>query len=74
MAAILDEVAQGENSENGRITPTRRSLSRTRQGLLLFFWGGELDLNRCNSGCARLSGEVGPPLGVAVEEVAILVV
>ena len=27
-----------------------------------------------SSGCARLGGEVGPPLGVVVEEVAVLVV
>ena len=36
-------------------------------------WGG-LDLDSRNSGCARLGGEVGPPLGVVVEEVAVLVV
>ena len=33
-----------------------------------------LDLDSRNSGCARLGGEVGPPLGVVVEEVAVLVV
>ena len=36
-------------------------------------WGG-LDLNSSNRGCARLGGEVDPPLGVVVEEVAVLVV
>ena len=36
-------------------------------------WGG-LDLDSRNSGCARLGGEVGLPLGVVVEEVAVLVV
>ena len=36
-------------------------------------WGG-LDLDSRSSGCARLGGEVGPPLGVVVEEVAVLVV
>ena len=35
---------------------------------------GGLDLDGRNSGCARLGGEVGPPLGVVVEEVAVLVV
>ena len=30
-------------------------------------WGG-LDLHSRSSGCARLGGEVGPPLGVVVEE------
>jgi len=33
-----------------------------------------LDLNSSNRGCARLGGEVDPPLGVVVEEVAVLVV
>ena len=33
-----------------------------------------LDLNSRNKGCARLGGEVDPPLGVVVEEVAVLVV
>ena len=32
-------------------------------------WGG-LDLSSSNRGCARLGGEVDPPLGVVVEEVA----
>ena len=32
-----------------------------------------MDLDSRNSGCARLGGEVGPPLGVVVEEVAVLV-
>ena len=36
-------------------------------------WGG-LDLNSSNRGCARLGGEVDPPLGVVVEEVAVLIV
>ena len=36
-------------------------------------WGG-LDLDSRSSGCARLGGEVGPRLGVVVEEVAVLVV
>ena len=36
------------------------------------WWG--LDLDSRNSGCARLGGEVGPPLGVVVEKVAVLVV
>jgi len=38
-------------------------------------WGG-LDLNSSNTGCARLGGEVAPPppLGVAIEEVAVLIV
>ena len=36
-------------------------------------WGG-LDLDSRSSGCARLGGEVAPPLGVVVEEVAVLVV
>jgi len=35
---------------------------------------GGLDLDSRSSGCARLGGEVGPPLGVVVEEVAVLVV
>ena len=35
---------------------------------------GGLELDSRNSGCARLGGEVGPPLGVVVEEVAVLVV
>jgi len=35
---------------------------------------GGLDLDSRRSGCARLGGEVGPPLGVVVEEVAVLVV
>ena len=35
---------------------------------------GGLDLDSRNSGCARLGGEVAPPLGVIVEEVAVLVV
>ena len=30
---------------------------------------GGLDLNSSNRGCARLGGEVDPPLGVVVEEV-----
>ena len=34
---------------------------------------GGLDLNSRNSGCARLGGEVDPPLGVVVEEVAVLI-
>ena len=34
-------------------------------------WGG-LDLDSRSSGCARLGGGVGPPLGVVVEEVAVL--
>ena len=34
---------------------------------------GGLDLDSRSSGCARLGGEVGPPLGVVVEEVAVLV-
>ena len=34
---------------------------------------GGLDLNSSNSGCARLSSGVAPPLGVVKEEVAILV-
>ena len=33
-----------------------------------------MDLNSSNRGCARLGGEVDPPLGVVVEEVAVLVV
>ena len=33
-----------------------------------------MDLNSRNMGCARLGGEVDPPLGVVVEEVAVLVV
>ena len=46
--------------------------------IIIFFcppprWGG-LDLNSSNRGCARLGGEVDPPLGVVVEEVAVLVV
>ena len=36
--------------------------------------GGGLDLDSRSSGCARLGGGVGPPLGVGVEEVAVLVV
>ena len=42
--------------------------------LVMFFscpppqWGG-LDLDSRKSGCARLGGEVAPPLGVVVEEV-----
>jgi len=36
--------------------------------------GGELDLNSSNRGCARLGGEVAPPLGVVIEEVAVLIV
>ena len=35
---------------------------------------GGLDLDSRKSGCARLGGEVGPPLGVVVELVAVLVV
>ena len=35
---------------------------------------GGLDLSSSNRGCARLGGEVDPPLGVVVEEVAVLVV
>ena len=35
---------------------------------------GGLDLDSRSSGCARLGGGVGPPLGVVVEEVAVLVV
>ena len=35
---------------------------------------GGLDLNSSNRGCARLGGEVDPPLGVVVEEVSVLVV
>jgi len=35
---------------------------------------GGLDLDSRSSGCARLGGEVGPPLGVVVDEVAVLVV
>ena len=35
---------------------------------------GGLDRDSRSSGCARLGGEVGPPLGVVVEEVAVLVV
>ena len=35
---------------------------------------GGLDLDSRNSGCARLGGEVGPSLGVVVEEVAVLIV
>ena len=33
-----------------------------------------MDLDSRNSGCARLGGEVDSPLGVVVEEVAVLVV
>ena len=33
---------------------------------------GVLDLDSRSSGCARLGGGVGPPLGVVVEEVAVL--
>jgi len=33
-----------------------------------------LDLDSRSSGCARLGGVVGSPLGVVVEEVAVLVV
>jgi len=33
-----------------------------------------LDLDSRSCGCARLGGEVGPPLGVVAEEVAVLVV
>ena len=33
-----------------------------------------MDLNSSNRGCTRLGGEVDPPLGVVVEEVAVLVV
>ena len=32
---------------------------------------GGLDLDSRSSGCARLGGGVGPPLGVVVEEVAV---
>ena len=32
---------------------------------------GGLDLNSSNRGCARLGGEVDPPLGVAVEEYGV---
>ena len=35
---------------------------------------GGLDLDSRNSGCARQGGGVGPPLGVVVEELAVLVV
>jgi len=35
---------------------------------------GGLDLDSRSSGCARLGGGVGPPLGVVVEEVAVLVI
>ena len=35
---------------------------------------GGLDIDSRSSGCARLGGGVGPPLGVVVEEVAVLVV
>ena len=35
-------------------------------------WG--IGSRQQKSGCARLSGEVGPPLGGVVEEVAVLVV
>ena len=35
---------------------------------------GGLDLDSRSSGCARLGGGVGPPHGVVVEEVAVLVV
>ena len=34
---------------------------------------GGLDLDSRSSGCARLGGEVGPPFGVVVEEVAIFI-
>ena len=33
-----------------------------------------MDLNSSNRGCARLGSGVAPPLGVVIEEVAILVV
>ena len=33
-----------------------------------------MDLNSSNRGCARLGGEVAPPLGVVIEEVAVLVI
>ena len=33
-----------------------------------------LDLNSSNRGCARLGSEVAPPLGVVIEEVAVLIV
>ena len=36
--------------------------------------GSRTMLDSRNRGCARLGGEVGPPLGVVVEEVAVLVV
>ena len=32
-----------------------------------------MDLNSSNRGCARLGGEVDPPLGVVAEEVAVLI-
>ena len=35
---------------------------------------GGLDLSSSNRGCARLGGEVAPPLWVVIEEVTILVV
>ena len=35
---------------------------------------GGLDLNSSNRGCARLGGEVDPPLGLVVEKVAVLIV
>ena len=35
---------------------------------------GGLDLDSRSSGCARLGGGVAPPLGVVVEEVAVLIV
>ena len=35
---------------------------------------GGLDLSSSNRGCARLGNEEAPPLGVVIEEVAVLVV
>ena len=35
---------------------------------------GGLDLNSSNRGCARLGSKVAPPLGVVIEEVAVLIV
>ena len=58
-------------------TPVRGALQTLYASMIFSLpppqWGG-LDLSSSNRGCARLGGEVDPPLGVVVEEVAVLIV
>ena len=63
--------ATKHNGSEGTRDMLSKNKKRTLNKLISLFFtpplSGGLDLDSRSSGCARLGGEVGPPLGVVVE-------